>query len=729
MMASLGAERIALFKINVSGTNCTTPAIERSLRNTQDRGSATLQLVCDTNLTGPQTWTVNFYGRANLTGWSVRQYDESLSVLAAQQLNVTQNQTGANESLCRIIDTPGAYNLAGNAIGAPYAVAGQFAINNACIVIASSDVTFNCLGYNITNNNTAFAAGILVNGTSMDYSNVTIQNCTGITGYSYGVSIQSSENVTLANMTLFNSTNASFMTYETNNVYVQNVSSSNNGEHGFIDINSNRTFYSNDTAYNNTVDGFNLDHANFSSFANSSASYNGRIGFNVDGTNLTNFTNTSSTFNGEEGYFLEGSWGVQFINNFAGDNLGQGLFISADAFASSHLIQNFTANDNNVFGLLIYGSNNNTIVESNFTSQAGGIMIMLANDTHIINSSSSTNDVGLFITNATGTMVDPSYFCDNANVGIFVNSSFDTIIDDSVVCRNGMGIVLNLSNNTLLNRSSVYNNSAFGIFSENTNYSNFTNSNITNNTAGGIRLDSASSNTDLYSNFICFNGFDVTNLGSGNNGTMDRCDTFMSWAEGGHPGCALSCTDFWHRFFGNVSGTIVLTDNESAQYFYEWNASGYNVYFTDVDSEIDWVSLQAVGQTTSNTSSSNDFTELDVAFNGTSFSDNIESTYSTDGSTPIATNNYEVFQLPINNVPVANSTSQNTTFQTGILWDTSDGGTEYSNSFNQSTVWVVSVNSSTMDAYGTYDYLIQVPYTLSDYEGNNSLVGIYLELQ
>ncbi len=517
--------------------------------------------------------TANTLTLANVTGT----YD-----FAILQSNLTN---------CPIIASPGIYQMLQNHIGSPNNITGSFAVDNACIVIASSNVTFDCFGYNLTTNNTGNTAGILVNGTNMDYSNITIRNCSNITGYSYGVSVQHAENITIANMTLFNSTKSSLMAYMTSNLSVQNTSSSNNTEYGISLLNSNNT----------------------------------------------DIIDSNSTING-----------------------------------------------------------------------AGGALISLSENVTI----------------------DPSYFCNNTGSGIIVSASNNTVIDDSVACNNTEhGVLINNSLDTLINSSSVYNNTQYGVYSLNSNGSNFNSTNITNNTVGGVRFDAASSNADIYSNYICFNGFDITNQGTNNTGTMDRCDSFLSWTEDGHAGCEVSCTDFWHRFFGNVSGSIILTDNESGQYFYEWNASAYNVYFSDVDSSIDWVSLQAIGRNTSNGSSTNDFTELDIAFNGTTFIDNIESAYSTDGSSPIETQNYQVFGQPIVSVPVANSSTQNTTFQTGILWDTSDGGTEYSNTLNQSTVWMVSVNTSTADAYGTYDYLIQVPYTLADYEGGNSQVGIWMELQ
>ena len=386
----------------------------------------------------------------------------------------------------------------------------------------------------------------------------------------------------------------------------------------------------------------------------------------------------------------------------------------------------------NTYGIVLIGTTDALVLGNNVSNNTVyGIALQYSHGSNITDSNSTINGLdGAIISLSENVTIDPSYFCNNTGSGINLNASNNTLIDDSVACNNTQhGILINNSLDTMINYSNIYNNSQHGVYSLNSNNSNFTGSNITGNSVDGVLFDATSSNTDLYSNYVCFNGFDVNNQGASNNGTLDSCDTFASWIEDGHLGCEFACSSFWHRFFGDTNGTILLTDNVATQYFYTWNASGFMVYFTDYDSSIDWASLQAIGRTSTSTQSSNDFTELDTAFNGTTYDDNINATYSTDGSLPIETRSYTVFQNPIANVPVANSTKQNTTFQTGILWDTNDGGTEYSNTLNQSTVWVVEVNASTVDAYGTYDYLVQVPYTLSDYEGSTSLVSVYLELQ
>jgi len=292
----------------------------------------------------------------------------------------------------------------------------------------------------------------------------------------------------------------------------------------------------------------------------------------------------------------------------------------------------------------------------------------------------------------------------NYTDGVFAFNSSGVVVADLTSSGNGIGILV-----------------------ANSSSANVSGANSTNNSNAGFLLD-ASSESNLSGNSFCQNALDVDNQGgSVPASSLDRCDSFLNWSENGHLGCEYSCSDLWHRFFGNASGTIVLGNNTT--YVYSWNASAFNMYFADADSVIGWQALQAIGRDTSNASSSDDFTELDTAFGTSAFADNITSTFSSDGTAPLSTENYTVYGREIADVPVANSTSFNTTFRTGILWDTGDGGTEYGNAFNQSTVWAVKVNSSTADTYGTYDFLGQIPYSLSTREGANDVISVYVELK
>jgi hypothetical protein len=155
-----------------------------------------------------------------------------------------------------------------------------------------------------------------------------------------------------------------------------------------------------------------------------------------------------------------------------------------------------------------------------------------------------------------------------------------------------------------------------------------------------------------------------------------------------------------------------------------------NVYLTDYDASVSWSQLQAISRNTTNGTVSGDFIELDAALGTSAFSDNITASYSSDGSTPLQTDNYTVFGRQVNDVPVTSSFVYNTTFKTGLLWDMSGGGTTYSNVTKQNVIWATKVNNTALsEAFGTYQYISGIPYTLSTYQSGNDVVAIYAELQ
>jgi parallel beta-helix repeat protein len=423
-------------------------------------------------------------------------------------------------------------------------------------------------------------------------------------------------------------------------------------------------------------------------------------------------------------------------NNVSG-NTNSGITLQNNARTTT--IAGNNVSWNGIAGILVDGSpqnslSNNSVFSNNpANSTFGGLMlggiILYINSTNTTLSNNtvwnnSQYGIGIWSSDSAIATANTIY---GQQLGYYiVNSSNGRFRNDTITNNTQYGMFMQDNNNTRINGASIINNS-YGIYLNNSDTANLSFNNITNNSIDGIRMDAASGAGLLYSDFVCYNGLDINNQGSPNTGSGDRCDSFLSWSENGHKGCEFSCSSMWHRFFGNVNGTLVLRDNTSSNLFFGWNATGFNVYFIDYDSQIDWTSLQAIGRTSSNTSSSDDFTELDSAFSTAAFSDNINRTYSTDGSAPIATQGFTVFGRPVNLVPVSDSTVSGTVFKTGILWDMSDGGTEYGGS--QSTAWIVKVNAATPDAYGTYDYLIQVPYTLSTREGTNDVVAVYLELQ
>ncbi|MBN2566460.1 hypothetical protein JXB02_00045 [Candidatus Woesearchaeota archaeon] len=183
----------------------------------------------------------------------------------------------------------------------------------------------------------------------------------------------------------------------------------------------------------------------------------------------------------------------------------------------------------------------------------------------------------------------------------------------------------------------------------------------------------------------------------------------------------------WQVYYGLVSGNISLADSQNRTE-YRWDATSLigNVYVADEDSMIDWSALQALGRDTANLSRFIDFAQLDATLNMTGYNDSVNSTFTAGGS-PLRTVGMELFGVGIGGVPVVNSTNT-TSFLSGIVWDTDDGGNgQYDGT--EDVVFVTVINESKAGRYGTYDYEIKVPVRLRDYVPGSSTVAFYGEIR
>ncbi len=494
----------------------------------------------------------------------------------------------------------------------------------------------------------------------------------GTAGTTYGILLNGSlTNVTVRNCPSVSGYSHGIYSYQSNGGTIANCTATNSGACGISvhggSSNSISESLSHSNGGNSTASGYCLYDSIGGAISNSSAYNNTQHGFSIQSSNQTVVSNSSAYENAFDGFQL---WPDSVNNTLAGN----------DAYRNSQ----------NGFWLAVRCSGNNLSGNSAYGNTGSGFHITdLSDNNTLIGNVAHSNDVGFFL--GAG-----------FNLGQHVRGN---LLSSNDAFDNGIGIHLQNDSNTTLSGN-----------------------NVTNNTGTGVLMGPDSSAPALSSNSVCFNALDIHNSAANGTGSLDRCDSFMGWSENGHYGCEYSCSTMWHRFFGNVSGSIMLGSSETAL-VYSWNATGFNVYFADFDSDISWADLGAIGRNTSGGQSADDFTELDSAFGTASYGDNINRTYSSDGSVPLETRNWTVFGIPVQDIPAANSTSFATSFTTGILWDTSDGGVEFTDAINQSTVWMVAVNASAADTYGTYDFLVQIPETLSSYEGANDLVSVYVELQ
>jgi hypothetical protein len=182
----------------------------------------------------------------------------------------------------------------------------------------------------------------------------------------------------------------------------------------------------------------------------------------------------------------------------------------------------------------------------------------------------------------------------------------------------------------------------------------------------------------------------------------------------------------WEYVTGNTNDKLVMNDFTN-QTIYDWlvgNSSGSKLFAADIDSNIHWQSLLAIGMNTSNESSSSDFYTLDTKLGSVNFSDSVNRTY-TIGNAPIELTNYTIFTKKVINVPIVNSTN-NSNFKTGILWDYTGGGTKYTGT--QDILFVSPINKNTQGYNATVDYELRVPATLRSYKAGQDKVVFYAEI-
>jgi len=182
----------------------------------------------------------------------------------------------------------------------------------------------------------------------------------------------------------------------------------------------------------------------------------------------------------------------------------------------------------------------------------------------------------------------------------------------------------------------------------------------------------------------------------------------------------------WQEIYGNMSLDKVLGgdgSNNMSLWLGEVGFAG-NVFVADSESDVSWISLQAIGRTKAGLLSSIDFDEIDSILGMGSYNDSIYEIFSAS-----KLDNFSVFQRDIANVSYVNS-SENGNFVTGILWDMSDSlDSEYDSSESEDIVFVARVNRGQVGSYGIYDYEISVPSKLRSYDGTDeSNVYLYYDL-
>jgi len=211
----------------------------------------------------------------------------------------------------------------------------------------------------------------------------------------------------------------------------------------------------------------------------------------------------------------------------------------------------------------------------------------------------------------------------------------------------------------------------------------------------------------------------------------DYGNSIIEYNETNNQGNKSFSINSWQEIYGNVS--IEKLIGVSGGNLERWQNISFfngNIFLTDSESDIDWVSLQALGRTIGGGASTNDFSEIDSILNMQNFEDSISNEY-TIGQTPKKTETFYIHDDNITDVPYANST-ENNNFITGILWDYSDdidSDGEYDSTDEEDIVFVGKISQQTQGAYGIYDYEVSIPAKLREYKTvESSQIYLYYDL-
>ena len=186
----------------------------------------------------------------------------------------------------------------------------------------------------------------------------------------------------------------------------------------------------------------------------------------------------------------------------------------------------------------------------------------------------------------------------------------------------------------------------------------------------------------------------------------------------------------WQEIYGNTSVDKIIGNATSniKKWFNESSLQG-NVFITDSEASISWLSLQAIGRTKAGGVSSNDFLEIDELLGMTNFDDSVSNIFS-ENQNPKNTQDMLIHQKEIQNIPIINSTN-NSNFVTGILWDTSDDTLdgEYGPADKEDLVFISPISKQSEGAYGFYNYEIKIPSKLREYNPTDSQeIYLYYDL-
>jgi uncharacterized repeat protein (TIGR01451 family) len=435
---------------------------------------------------------------------------------------------------CPVISSSGTFNMTENFVGSPNSASPIS--GTACVKITSSNVTFDCKGFNITNNVAGTTNGIAIAGS---LANVTIKNCV-ISNYTNGINLQSANRSNITNNTIntrigIRLSGSGNNSVTGNNISTQGVPGGNSGiillsASGDNNITRNNITTNGSANANTGVDISGLSHRN--NVSSNNISTNGTFsnqGIIIqNSSNTTVFNNTLTTPTDAAIYLANNV----LFTNVAGNNIllgANGIYMVASlAPVSNNTVENNTVNSSGTSG-----SNHGILswLQAATTSMTNN---RIANNTVNATNGTGIYAIGLNLSNISGNIVRT---VGNAHCLVLQENSSRNNVTGNLLQSCGAGgiVVVTLSNNNQITNNTV---DLAGVAALG---DGFTQANSSNNTVSGNSVLNSSDdgfvvNTNSFNNTIhnntarnvvaeCFEGSVNSIQNNFTNNTADRCGT------------------------------------------------------------------------------------------------------------------------------------------------------------------------------------------------------------
>ncbi len=206
---------------------------------------------------------------------------------------------------------------------------------------------------------------------------------------------------------------------------------------------------------------------------------------------------------------------IIFNNNVSNNMYGIWLNYSSNNTIASNIALN------NHIGIRFYHSRNNTIIRNNVSNNGVGIFLSHSSNSIIINNTVLNNSDGIHLDKSNNNTIIQSIVNSNNNHGIQLEYSSNNIIINNVInSNNWYGIDLDESSNNTITNNTVNSNNWRGIDLYGSSNNTITNNIINTNNWDGIRLFDSSNNNAITNNIVNSNNNRGIQLGYSSNNTI-----------------------------------------------------------------------------------------------------------------------------------------------------------------------------------------------------------------